>query len=176
DNMGNQCGGWTISWQGSSGDITYGTNILQAIHIATGSNSEISYSFDGSGAAGADIGVVVIGEEPYAEGTGDRTDLSLNMEDISAVNNVKNAGIPVVVILISGRPMIIESILPICDAFVAAWLPGSEGLGITDVLFGDYAPSGKLSHSWPRNMGQIPVNVGDLNYDPLFPYGYGLTY
>ena len=176
DNLGNQCGGWTISWQGSSGDITYGTNILQAIHIATGSNSEISYSFDGSGAAGADIGVVVIGEEPYAEGTGDRTDLSLNMEDISAVNNVKNAGIPVVVILISGRPMIIESILPICDAFVAAWLPGSEGLGITDVLFGDYAPSGKLSHSWPRNMGQIPVNVGDLNYDPLFPYGYGLTY
>jgi beta-glucosidase len=176
DNLGNQCGGWTISWQGSSGDITYGTNILQAIHIATGSNSEISYSFDGSGAAGADIGVVVIGEEPYAEGMGDRTDLSLDLEDISTVNNVKNAGIPVVVILISGRPMIIESILPMCDAFLAAWLPGSEGLGVTDVLFGDYAPSGKLSHSWPRNMAQIPINVGDPNYDPLFPYGYGLTY
>lgn len=176
DNLGNQCGGWTISWQGSSGDITYGTNILQAIHIATGSSSEITYSYDGSGASGADVGVVVIGEEPYAEGMGDRIDLSLDMEDITAINNVKNAGIPVVVVLISGRPMIIESILPMCDAFVAAWLPGSEGLGITDVLFGDYAPSGKLSHSWPRNMGQIPVNVGDPNYDPLFPFGYGLTY
>ena len=176
DNLGNQCGGWTISWQGSSGDITYGTNILQAIHIATESNSEISYSYDGSGASGADFGVVVIGEDPYAEGIGDRTDLSLDLEDISTVNNVKNAGIPVVVILISGRPMIIESILPMCDAFLAAWLPGSEGLGVTDVLFGDYAPSGKLSHSWPRNMAQIPINVGDPNYDPLFPYGYGLTY
>jgi len=176
DNLGNQCGGWTISWQGSGGDITYGTNILQAIHLATGSNAVISYSYDGSGAFGADVGVVVIGEDPYAEGMGDRTDLSLDLEDISAVNNVKNAGIPVVVILISGRPMIIESVLSMCDAFVAAWLPGSEGLGVTDVLFGDYAPNGKLSHSWPRNMAQIPVNVGDPNYDPLFPYGYGLTY
>jgi beta-glucosidase len=72
--------------------------------------------------------------------------------------------------------MIIESVLSLSDAFLAAWLPGSEGLGVADVLFGDYPPTGKLSHSWPRNMSQIPVNVDDGDYDPLFPYGYGLSY
>jgi beta-glucosidase len=83
---------------------------------------------------------------------------------------------PVVAILLSGRPMIGNRSLDQCDAFIAAWLPGSEGQGITDVLFGDYKPTGKLSCSWPRSMDQIPINIGDSNYDPLFKYGYGLTF
>lgn len=134
------------------------------------------YSGDGSGAAGADVGIVVVGETPYAEGAGDRTDLALSSEDFAAIENVKKAGIPVVVLLVSGRPMIIDSALANCDAFIAAWLPGTEGEGVADVLFGDYKPTGKLSHSWPRSMSQLPINYGDLNYDPLFPYGFGLTY
>ena len=110
DNLGHQCGGWTISWQGGSGDITTGTTILQAIRD-TAPGATVTYSIDGSGAESADIGVVVIGEMPYAEGEGDRTDLSISETDVEAVRRVKNAGIPVVAILISGRPMILESIL-----------------------------------------------------------------
>lgn len=174
DDLGNQCGGWTISWQGSSGEITTGTTILQAIKGAA-PNATISYSIDGTGASGADICVVVIGETPYAEGQGDRSDLSLARNDIAAVRNAKNAGIPVIVLLISGRPMILKPIWHFCDALIAAWLPGTEGQGIADVLFGDYTPAGKLTHSWPRNMLQIPISVGDTDYDPLFEYGFGIT-
>ncbi len=174
--VGNQCGGWTISWQGSSGDITTGTTVYQGIKNSVSSSTTVSYSFNGSSTLGADIAIVVVGETPYAEGNGDRTDLSLSLEDITTINNIKNAGIPYVVILISGRPMIITNELADCSAFVAAWLPGTEGQGIADVLFGDYNFKGKLSHSWPRAMNQIPINYGDANYDPLFPYGFGLTY
>jgi beta-glucosidase len=123
----------------------------------------------------------VIGERPYAESQGDRVDLYLDNEDIATVRRVHAAGIPTIVVLVSGRPMIVESILASTDALVAAWLPGSEGDGVADVLFGRYHPSGKLGHSWPRSMAQIPINIGPLGqnpprYDPLFPYGFGLTY
>jgi beta-glucosidase len=176
DDLGNQCGGWTISWQGSSGNITTGTTILQAIKSTVSPSTTIAYSRDGIGAAGAEVGIVVIGETPYAEGVGDRNDLRLASEDMAAVVRVKNTGVPVVTILISGRPLIVGPILDYCDALMAAWLPGTEGQGIADVLFGDYNPTGKLSHSWPRDMTQIPINIGDAVYDPLFPYGYGLSY
>lgn len=176
DDLGNQCGGWSITWQGSSGNITEGTTILQAIQNTVSEGTDVTFSMDGSGANGADVGIVVIGETPYAEGAGDRTDLNLSTEDIMAIENVKNAGIPVVAILISGRPMIIEPILDNCQAFMAAWLPGTEGQGVADVLFGDYNFTGKLSHTWPRKMSQIPINYGDANYNPLFPYGFGLSY
>ncbi len=177
DDVGNLCGGWTISWQGGSGAITTGgTTILQAVRAAVQGGASVTYTVDGSGAAGADVGVVVIGETPYAEGTGDRADLSLAAADVAAVRAVKRAGVPVVVVLVSGRPLILDAILPDADAILAAWLPGTEGAGVADVLFGDYAPSGRLSHSWPRSMAQIPINWGDASYDPLFPYGYGLTY
>lgn len=176
DDLGNQCGGWTISWQGSSGNITQGTTILEAIESTVSANTDVTYSMDGTGAGGADVGIVVIGETPYAEGAGDRSDLNLSSEDIDAIQNVKNAGVPVIAILISGRPVIIEPILDDCLVFIAAWLPGTEGQGVADVIFGDYDPTGKLSHSWPRNMSQIPINYGDSNYDPLFPYGFGLSY
>lgn len=176
DDLGNQCGGWTISWQGSSGAITIGTTILEAIQERAGSSVTVSYSVDGSNAAGADIGIVVIGETPYAESVGDRSNPELSVEDIAVTEEMYAAGIPVVVILISGRPMIIDSIINKCTAFIAAWLPGTEADGVADVLFGDYSPTGKLTHSWPRSMDQIPINIGDNNYDPLFTYGFGLSY
>jgi beta-glucosidase len=177
DDMGNQCGGWTISWQGRSGAVTPGgTTILSAIRATVSKNTEVTFSKDGTGASGAGIGVVAIGERPYAEGKGDRADLSLDKEDADAVANIKKAGIPVVVILISGRPMIVNDVLGQADAFIAAWLPGTEGQGVADVLFGDHKPVGKLSFSWPRSMAQLPININSPNYDPLFKYGYGLTY
>jgi beta-glucosidase len=176
DDLGNQCGGWTITWQGSSGRITTGTTILEGVRAAVLSGTAVTWSRDGSGAAGADVGVVVIGERPYAEGAGDRADLSLDAADVAAVRAVKGAGVPTVVVLVSGRPMVLGPALDEADALLAAWLPGTEGEGVADVLFGDVSPRGKLSHSWPRSTAQVPINVGDPDYDPLFPYGFGLTY
>jgi beta-glucosidase len=179
DNIGNQCGGWTIRWQGQTGDVTPGgTTILQAVKAAVSKDTQVTYSADGLGAEGASLGIVVIGERPYAEGIGDRSDLSLGEEDVNAVANMKRAGIPVVAILISGRPMIIGNVLPQADAFLAAFLPGTEGQGVADVLFGDYRPTGKLSFSWPKSMDQLPlsINIPKDKYDPLFRYGYGLSY
>jgi beta-glucosidase len=176
NDIGNQCGGWTISWQGNSGEITNGTTILEAIQNTVSPSTQVTHSIDGTGAAGADVGVVVIGETPYAEYNGDRDDLSLSSEDILVINRIKNQGIPVVVILVSGRPLLIEPAINDVQAFIAAWLPGTEGQGVADVLFGDYNPTGKLSNTWPKNMSQIPINTGDTNYDPLFPYGFGLSY
>lgn len=177
DDLGNQCGGWTIDWQGRSGNVTPGgTTILAALKQGVSKETQVTFSPDGAGAEGANLGIVVIGEKPYAEGEGDRADLSLAAEDVAAVAAVKKAGVPVVVVLISGRPMILGDVLDQADAFVAAWLPGTEGQGVADVLLGDYKPTGRLSFSWPRAMSQIPINLGDRDYDPLFPCGFGLTY
>lgn len=177
DNIGMQCGGWTISWQGGMGNVTSGgTTILQAIRNTVSKDTKVTSSVDGSGAQTGDIGIVVIGEEPYAEMQGDREDLILKKEDVTVVESLKARGIPVVVVLLSGRPMIVDQVLQAGTAFVAAWLPGTEGQGVADVLFGDYNVNGKLPHSWPRTMKQIPINVGDKTYDPLFPYGFGLTF
>jgi beta-glucosidase len=107
---------------------------------------------------------------------GDRSDLQLAAEDVAAVENMKAAGIPVVVVMVSGRPLIIDKVIDQANAFVAAWLPGSEGDGVADVLFGSYKPTGKLSFSWPRTMAQVAVHRGDAGYDPLFKFGYGLSY
>ena len=179
DDIGMQCGGWTITWQGARGPITQGTTILQAIRNAA-PRSTVSFSPTGEVAKGAKVAVVVIGEAPYAEGTGDRTDLSLDPADVALVRRVKASGLPTVVVLLSGRPMILEPILPDADAIVAAWLPGTEGDGVADVLFGAYNPTGKLSHTWPRSMAQIPINVGPSGEkpkaEPLFEYGFGLRY
>ena len=176
DDIGNQCGGWTISWQGKSGaNTTGGTTILKAVQETVSPDTKVTYSKDGSDAAGADLGIVVIGETPYAEWMGDRQSLELSEEDVAVVEKMKQAGMPLVVVLISGRPIIIDKIIDKADALVAAWLPGTEGHGVTDVLFGDFRFTGKLSFSWPRSMDQIPINVGDKDYNPLFKYGFGLT-
>jgi beta-glucosidase len=172
DDLGNQCGGWTIDWQGKSGNVTPGgTTVLAAIRQVVSKKTQVTFSADGAGAQGATLGVVVVGERPYAEGMGDRASLTLSPEDVAAIDNVKAAGIPVVVVLFSGRPLIVTDVLDKTDAFVAAWLPGTEGEGIADVLFGDYKPTGKLSRNWPRSMAQVPHDS-----DPLFKLGYGLTY
>jgi beta-glucosidase len=176
DNTGNQCGGWTITWQGSSGNVVPGaTSVRQAMESALGAG-HVVYSANGSTVTGANVGVAVIGETPYAEGKGDKTDLALGSDDVNVVKALKNAGLKTVVVLIAGRPMILDSIMDYADAIVMAWLPGSEGAGITDILFGDAHPIGKLPHSWPRSMAQIPINSGDATYDPLYTFGYGLTY
>ncbi len=174
DNIGNQCGGWTISWQGSSGNITKGTTVLQAIRNAV-NTSVVTTSLNGNTAAAYDIAVAVIGETPYAEGQGDRDDLSLSADDIETVRNLKESGKPVIAVIISGRPMILAPILPYTDAVIAAWLPGSEGDGVADVLFGDFQPTGLLSNSWPEEMSSVPLNIGDAGYKPLFPYGHGIV-
>ena len=177
DDIGNQCGGWTITWQGKSGkDIYKGTTIFEAIKQAVSSDTKVILSKDGSDVKNADVAVVVVGEKPYAEMKGDRKDLSLSANDLKVIENLNSKNIPVVTVLFSGRPLIINSALAKSKAFVAAWLPGTEGEGVADVLFGDYNFTGKLPHSWPKSMKQIPINYGDKNYDPLFPYGFGLSY
>src|SRR6185369_12272799 len=145
DDIGNQCGGWTISWQGRSGpNTTGGTTILKAIQETVSPQTKVSFSVDGSNAAGADLGIVVIGETPYAEMIGDRASLVLEDGDVAVVDQMKQSGMPVVVVLLSGRPMIIDKVIDKADAFVAAWLPGTEGHGVADVLFGDFKPVGRL--------------------------------
>ena len=175
NDIGMQCGGWTMEWQGKMGDITPGTTILDGIKSSVSNQTKISYSVDGLNGQNADIGIVVIGEEPYAEGMGDKENLALSTKDLLVLNNMKKYNIPIVVIMLSGRPLIITEELKDWDAFLAAWLPGTEGNGVSDILFGDYSPTGKLSFSWPESMDQIPLDYRDKD-KALFDYDYGLTY
>jgi beta-glucosidase len=187
DDIGAQCGGWTIEWQGKIGDITQGTTILEGIEGAVSQDTTVQFdprgdyepTVDENGQpALADVGIVVVGEKPYAEGVGDKADLALSAADVALIERVGAHSQKVVVILISGRPMIVTEQLAQVDAFVAAWLPGTEGQGVADVLFGDVPFSGRLPFTWPHSMEQIPFDFDDLPVDgrdaPLFPLGYGL--
>lgn len=179
DDLGYQCGGWTVTWNGGSGKITTGTTILEGIRNTVSPETVVTYDRDGDSNQKADAAIVVVGETPYAETKGDiigTKTLHLDETDRMTIENVKKLGIPMVIVLISGRPMIITEELNQSNAFLAAWLPGTEGQGVADVLFGDYSPTGKLPCSWPKDMEQIPVNSGDEKYAPLFEYGYGLSY
>ena len=179
DDLGYQCGGWTITWHGGTGNTTIGTTILQGIRNAVSPETVVTYDRNGNSDHEADLAIVVVGETPYAETKGDivgTKTLHLDETDQKTIEDVKKLGIPMVIVLISGRPMIITEELNQSKAFIAAWLPGTEGQGVADILFGDYSPSGKLPCSWPKDMDQIPVNIGDAEYDPLFEYGYGLSY
>ncbi len=176
DNVGMQCGGWSIAWQGGMGDITPGTTILDGVQATVSGNTQVVHSPDGLAASSADVVIVVVGEEPYAEGAGDRSNLTLSSQDIAVLDRIIASGKPYVVVLLSGRPIIVTDEIENSDAFLAAWLPGTEGNGITDVIFGEFAPTGKLSVTWPTDMNQIPINMGDDSYTPLYPVGYGLTY
>jgi len=180
DNLGYQCGGWTLKWQGvDNNNFTKGTTILQAIEkVVKPKDGKVFYSMDGNNFdfSKSDVIVAVLGETPYAEMFGDRYDLSLFEEDYDVIERIKNFRVPKVLILITGRPLIIKDLLEVFDAILVAWLPGTEGEGVSDVLFGDYKPTGKLSFSWPVEINQLPINAGDKNYKPLFPYGYGLSY
>ena len=174
--LGYQCGGWSISWQGGSGNTTIGTTILDGIKDNIGNHSSVTFSKNGDDANDHDIIIAVVGETPYAEMKGDSESLELSNKDKLLLERLIKTGKPIVLILISGRPMIITPYLEHVDAVLAAWLPGTEGSGVADLLFGDVSPTAKLSFSWPRDMSQIPINYGDKTYDPLFPLGYGLTY
>jgi beta-glucosidase len=174
DDLGKQTGGWTLTWQGEPGNANVGTTILAGMRQA---GRSVTYSADASApTAGHDVGVVVVGEPPYAEGVGDIGNghtFGLSAADRAAVDKVCGA-LRCVVVLVSGRPLDISGIVPQSEAFVASWLPGTEGAGVADVLFGRRPFTGRLPVTWPRNEGQLPINVGDRSYDPLFPYGWGL--
>ncbi|MFD8708846.1 glycoside hydrolase family 3 N-terminal domain-containing protein [Streptomyces anulatus] len=178
DDIGNQAGGWTISWQGSSGRTTTGTTILEGMRKAARTPESVTFSRDASAATdGYDVGVVVVGETPYAEGIGDvgnGHDLELTAADRAAVDKVC-AAMKCAVLVVSGRPQLIGDRLGDMDGLVASWLPGSEGDGVADVLYGRRAFTGQLPVTWPKAEAQLPINVGDAAYDPQFPYGWGLT-
>lgn len=178
DNLGYQCGGWTIEWQGASGNITIGTTILDAIKSTADPSTTIIYSEnpDASFVKENDFSyaIVLAGEPPYTEFAGDSLNLTLADPGPSTIQTVCSA-VKCVVVIISGRPVVIQPYVPLMDALVAAWLPGSEGQGVADVLFGDYGFAGKLPRTWFKSVDQLPMNVGDKHYDPLFPFGFGLT-
>jgi beta-glucosidase len=174
DDMGYQCGGWSIEWMGAPGNVTEGTTLLQGIQMAVSATTEVIY--DSNAEFGADshaeVGIAVVAEAPYAEGFGDRADLTLPASDIALINRLKSHCSKVVVILLSGRPLIVTEFVGDWNAFIAAWLPGTEGQGVADVLFGDAPFTGSLPHTWPRDMNQVPLNQPTPN--PLWPFGFGL--
>jgi beta-glucosidase len=190
NDIGLQSGGWTLEWQGKPGNDNEGTTIFSGIKATVGNNTKVEYTRDGDFSEFknpegnpliADVGIVVLAEEPYAEGIGDRADISLSDSENHLITQVKEQSKTVIVILISGRPRVITEQLPLAEAWLVVWLPGTEGNGIADVLFGDYPFTGKLSYSWPRSNEQLPINInnsaGKTGCDaPLFPFGYGLTY
>ncbi|BAS76819.1 uncharacterized protein [Oryza sativa Japonica Group] len=182
DDLGSQCGGWTITWQGLAGnDLTAGgTTILDGIRRAVDAATEVVFAeapdagFMRRNAGRFDAAVVVVGEPPYAETLGDNLNLTIPAPGPSVIQNVCGGGVRCVVVVVSGRPLVIEPYMDAIDALVAAWLPGTEGQGVSDVLFGDYEFTGKLARTWFRSVEQLPMNVGDEHYDPLFPFGFGL--
>jgi beta-glucosidase len=177
DDIGNQSGGWTLSWQGASGNTVPGTTILQGIRAAVGSAATVTYQRDGTGIDGSyRAAIAVVGETPYAEGAGDRPgSMALDSTDLATLSRLRASGVPLVVVLVSGRPLDIAAQLGDWSALLAAWLPGSEGAGVADVLFGDYAPTGTLPMTWMRTASQQPINDGD-GQSALFAYGFGLGY
>lgn len=175
NNIGNQAGGWSITWQGKSGNITEGTTILEGIKEAVPASTTVTYNLNGRGAAGYDAAIAVIGETPYAETDGDRTSLNLDEQDLATLANIRAAdpNIPLIVVLVSGRPMTIASQVEDWDGLVAAWLPGTEGAGVADVLFGTKDFVGKNPIRWPFTLNNYPADNNSTNV--LFKTGYGLT-
>jgi beta-glucosidase len=192
DNIGNQAGGWTLTWQGGSTNVIPGQTVLDAVRATAKGRVQFSQTADDPVPANA-AGIVVVGETPYAEGFGDvngpqwaydpgdhnvprpKKTMELSDADQLAVRRVCAHAASCTVLVISGRPMIIPpELLSQIDALVASWLPGSEGMGVADVLFGKKGFTGKLPVTWPRSVAQEPINVGDASYDPLYRFGYGM--
>lgn len=188
DDIGLQSGGWTIQWQGQAGKITSGTTIFEGIQSTVSNDSQLFYdrkgqfseALDAKGSPlKADVTIIVVGEKPYAEGVGDSADLSLGASDIKLITELRERSQKVVLILVSGRPLVVTEAYPLVDGLVAAWLPGTEGQGVADVLFGDYPFNGNTPYSWPRSNEQLPLNLNNIGDKtgcdaPLFPFGYGL--
>jgi beta-glucosidase len=166
DNIGIQCGGWTITWQGSIGPITKGTTVLEGIKAAAEGKAVISYSENGTAGGTYDAVIAVIGESPYAETEGDRSNnINIRTNDADMLKEVYKNKCPVIVIMLSGRPMTIGNEHEKWDAFIAAWLPGTEGGGIADVLFGDHNFTGRTPYTWRKT----------VNGEVLYPFGFGLS-
>lgn len=208
DNLGYQCGGWTIGWQGFSGNQNTtgyfrnipptkskftiilgcfynilikknaGTTILNGIKSAIDPTSDVTYNENPNTefikSNNFSYAIVIVGEHPYTEMFGDSSNLTIADPGPSVITNVCSQ-IKCVVVIISGRPVVIEPYMSAIDALVAAWLPGTEGQGVADVLFGDHEFTGKLPRTWFKTVDQLPMNIGDPHYDPLFPFGFGLT-
>jgi beta-glucosidase len=182
NSTGVQAGGWTLDWQGEQRNTLAGTTILEGIQEVVGPNTQVLYNSSGQFASfsgKAPVGIAIVGEMPYAEGMGDRADLTLYKVDLLVINALRPKVDKLIVVILSGRPLVITDQYQTADAWVAAWLPGSEGAGVADVLFGDYLFVGKLPYTWPRSNDQLPLNINnsaDLTgcAAPLFPFGYGL--
>ncbi|GAC1388056.1 MAG: glycoside hydrolase family 3 N-terminal domain-containing protein [Candidatus Saccharimonadales bacterium] len=181
DNVGKQCGAWTVEWQGVNGNWLPGsTSILQGIRNTVGSNTKIDYDRNGlfpTTSSKADVGIVVVGEAPYAEGLGDNANPQLSDNDLKTIERVRQASTRVIVIIVAGRPLLISQQIPNWDVAIMAWLPGSEGSGIADVLFGNQNFTARLPISWPARLSQIPVEPSGLTADQsklLFLRDYGL--
>jgi beta-glucosidase len=186
-NIGKQSGGWTLNWQGTDNlreHFPNATSIYEGLsEVIEASGGTATLSVDGNYATRPDVAIVVFGEEPYAEGVGNRAHVDYDSNDgLTLLKKFRDADVPTVSVFISGRPLWVNPEINASTAFVAAWLPGSEGAGIADVIIGDSSGqarfdfTGRLSFSWPRSPDQASVNVGDVDYDPLFAYGYGLSY
>jgi len=205
-NRGHQCGGFSIAWQGISGNehLEGSTSVWEGISRLAG-GAVLSAAAHGADADPDqhDVAIIVVGERPYAEGLGDVRSsdqviveagsrirgsmnvlepyghtlelASLHPEDLLTIKTITGKGIPAVVVMISGRPLVVKQELDAASAFVAAWLPGSEGQGVADVLFGDFDFHGRLSFSWPESTGDISAS-DQIDHRPLFPRGYGMTY
>jgi beta-glucosidase len=178
DDLGFQCGGWTKTWQGMSGRTTIGTTVLDSVKAIVGDETEVVYEKSPSeetlASTDFSYAIVAVGEAPYAESRGDDPEPSIHFDGAEVMRLVAEK-IPTVVILMTGRPVVLEpTVLEKVEALVAAWLPGTEGDGITDVVFGDYDFHGKLPVSWFRTTEQLPMNPEADGYDPLFPFGFGV--
>lgn len=201
DDIGKQCGGWSITWQGTentNADFPGATSIFAGVRsVVESAGGTATLSVDGSFESRPDVAIVVFGENPYAEWFGDLRSIDYQAEggalkwiddkgkagsDLALLRRLKERGIPVVAVFLTGRPLVINEELGAADAFVVAWLPGTEGEGIADVLFRkkngkvNHDFTGKLSFSWPRDVTQPTLNRNDASYQPLFPYGFGLHY
>lgn len=181
NNVGRQSGAWTIEWQGVDGNwMPGGTSILQGIRQVVDGKSTIDYEKDGmfSDAVKADVGIAIVSEKPYAEGWGDNENPTLNTDDLEVIERLKKSSKKIVVIIVSGRPLIITDQIPSWDATIAAWLPGSEGAGVADVLFGNRTFTGKLPLPWPASIEQLPISVDGITRDNtavLFDRFFGLN-
>jgi beta-glucosidase len=183
DDIGIQSGGWTIEWQGKQGAITPGTSILEGIEATVSDDTAVYHDKFGNldrvdaadGAIEPDVCIAVVGERPYAEGEGDSADLALPSRDLAVLDNLAASCEQIVVVLVSGRPLIITDLVDGWGALVAAWLPGTEGQGVADVLFGVEQFAGKLPFTWPASIDQVPLGaLTESGEEPLFPFGYGL--
>lgn len=188
NDIGLQSGGWSIEWQGKIGNISPGNTILDGIKTIASAEGQVVYDKTGKFSEQLDdngdvqianVGIVVVGESPYAEGVGDKADLRLSAGDIKLIQRVRDRSEKLVVVILAGRPLVITDQFQSADAWVAAWLPGTQGEGIADVIFGDFPFTGKLPYTWPRNNEQLPININNLGDKtgcdgPLFPYAYGL--